>query len=100
MRKLFAVVSLALMTLTMSAQEDSKITVKVGAGLSSVVGSDANDTKMTFAYKVGVSYDFGLSENFFIIPGIEFATKGYKIKNDLIDKNLHMSYLFLTFAPD
>ena len=93
MRKLFAVVSLALMTLTMSAQEDSKITVKVGAGLSSVVGSDANDTKMTFAYKVGVSYDFGLSENFFIIPGIEFATKGYKIKNDLIDKNLHMSYL-------
>lgn len=90
MKKILVVVTLALMTLTLSAQEDSKITVKAGVGLSSVVGSDA-DTKTTFAYKVGASYDFGLSENFSIIPGIELATKGFK--SDAVDGNISMSYL-------
>lgn len=90
MKKILTMVTLALMTLTLSAQEDSKITVKAGVGLSSVVGSDA-DTKTTFAYKVGVSYDFGLSENFSIIPGIELATKGFK--SDVVDGNVSMSYL-------
>lgn len=90
MKKFFAVVALALTTLTMSAQEDSKFTVKAGVGLSSVVGSDA-DTKTTFAYKVGASYDLGVSENFFIIPGIEFVTKGFKSK--VVDGSISMSYL-------
>ena len=90
MKKIFAMVALALTTLTMSAQDDSKITVKAGGGLSSVVGSDA-DTKTIFSYKVGVSYDLGLSENFFIIPGLEYAAKGYK--SDAIDGNISMSYL-------
>jgi len=90
MKKIFAVVALALMTLTVSAQEDSKITLRAGVGLSSVVGSDA-DTKTIFAYKVGASYDLGLSENFFIIPGVEFVTKGYK--SDVVDGNISMSYL-------
>lgn len=90
MKKIFTVVALALTTLTVSAQENSKFTVKAGVGLSSVVGSDS-DTKKTFAYKVGVSYDWGLSGNFFIIPGVEFATKGFK--SDAIDGNIRMSYL-------
>jgi len=90
MKKIFALVALALTTLTMSAQEDSKISVKAGLGLASVVGSDA-DTKTTFAYKVGASYDVGLTENFSIIPGIEFATKGFK--KDGIDGSISMSYL-------
>lgn len=90
MKKIFTMVALALTTLTLSAQEDSKITVKAGIGLSSVVGSDA-DTKTTFAYKIGASYDFGLSKNFSIIPGIEFVTKGYK--SDAIDGSISMSYL-------
>lgn len=90
MKKFFAVVALALMTLTVSAQEDSKITVKAGVGLSSVVGSDA-DTKTTVAYKVGISYDLGLSEKFSIIPGIELSTKGFK--SDVVDGSVSMSYL-------
>ena len=90
MKKLLAVVALALMTLTMSAQEDSKVTVKAGFGLASVVGSDA-DTKTTVAYKVGISYDLALSEKFFIIPGVEFSTKGFK--SDAIDGSISMSYL-------
>ena len=90
MKKLLAVVALALMTLTMSAQEDSKVTVKAGFGLASVVGSDA-DTKTTVAYQVGISYDLALSEKFFIIPGVEFSTKGFK--SDAIDGSISMSYL-------
>ena len=69
MKKLLAVVALALMTLTMSAQEDSKVTVKAGFGLASVVGSDA-DTKTTVAYNVGSSYDLALSEQLFILHGV------------------------------
>lgn len=90
MKKFFAVVALALMTLTVSAQEDSKITVKAGVGLSSVVGSDA-DTKTTVAYKVGISYDLGLSEKFSIIPGVELSTKGFK--SDVVDGSISMAYL-------
>lgn len=91
MKKIFAVVALALTTLTMSAQEDSKITVKAGVGLSSVVGSDTEADKSIFSYKVGVSYDLGISENFSIIPGLEYVNKGFK--EDGIDGNINMSYL-------
>lgn len=83
-------VALAFTTLTMSAQEDSKWSVKAGVGMSSVVGSDA-DTKNVISYKAGISYDFGLSEKFSIIPGVEFVTKGFK--SDAIDGNISMSYL-------
>ena len=90
MKKLLAVVALALMTLTMSAQEDYKITVKAGVGLSSLVGSDA-DTKLSVAYKVGISYDLALSEKFLIIPGLELSAKGFK--SDLVDGKVTMTYL-------
>lgn len=93
MKKVFMMVALALTTLTMSAQEDSKWTVNAGVGLSSVVGSDTDGAgvKNIFSYKVGLSYDLGIGENFSIIPGVEFATKGYK--EDAIDGNISMSYL-------
>lgn len=89
MKKFFVAVALALTTQTMSAQEN-KFTVNAGVGLSSVVGSDA-DTKTTFSYKVGLSYDLSLSENFSIIPGLEFAAKGFK--SDNIDGSINMTYL-------
>lgn len=91
MKKIFAVVALALMTLTVSAQEDSKITVKAGVGMTSVVGSDTEEDKSIVSYKVGVSYDLGVSENFSIIPGLEYVNKGFK--EDGIDGNINMSYL-------
>ena len=90
MKRTLLMVVLALTTFTMSAQEDSKLTLKVGAGFSSVVGSDA-DTKLNFAYKAGFAYDLSVSENFSIIPGIEFVTKGFK--SDAVDGKISMSYL-------
>lgn len=62
---------LALSALTMSAQEDSTFTFKVGVGLSSFVGSDIEyedgDTENAFdvcgrfnaGVMAGISYDFG-----------------------------------------
>lgn len=81
---------LALSTLTVSAQEDSKFTFEIGAGLSKVVGSDAN-TKMNFSYMIGATYDFALSENFYIVPGLELINKGFK--SDAIDGAVNMYYL-------
>ena len=91
MKKVLAIVAIVLTTSTMSAQEDSKFTVNAGVGLSSVVGSDAEDVKNVFSYKVGLSYDWGLSESFSIIPGVQFATKGFK--SEAIDGDVSMSYL-------
>lgn len=91
MKKIFAVVALALMTLTVSAQDESKTTFKAGVGLSSVVGSDTEADKSIFSYKVGISYDLGISENFSIIPGLDYVNKGFK--EDGINGNINMSYL-------
>lgn len=91
MKKFFALVVLALTALTVNAQEDSKITVKAGVGMSSVVGSDTDADKSIFSYKVGASYDFGISNRFSIIPGLELVNKGFK--EDGIDGNINMCYL-------
>lgn len=91
MKKALAMVALALTTLTMSAQEESKLSVTAGIGLSSVVGSDVEDVKSIFSYKVGLSYDWSISDNFSIIPGIEFATKGFE--SEAIEGDISMSYL-------
>lgn len=90
MKKIFAMVALMLVTLTVSAQDDAKYTIKAGAGASSIVGADA-DTNMKFAFKVGASYDLSLSENFSIIPGLELAFKGYG--SDIYSKDVNMGYL-------
>jgi hypothetical protein len=90
MKKLLLLVMLALSTLTVSAQEDSKFTFEIGAGLSKVVGSDAN-TKMNFSYMIGATYDFALSENFYIVPGLELINKGFK--SDVLDGAVNMYYI-------
>lgn len=91
MKKFLFMVALAFTTLTTSAQNDSKITVYAGVGLSSVVGSDTKADKSILSYKVGANYDLGITENFSIIPGIEYVNKGFK--EDGIDGNINMAYL-------
>lgn len=90
MKKVFLLCCLVLAALTVSAQEDHHWTVKVGGGLHSIVGSDA-DTDSRFSYKVGISYDLSISENFFIVPELDYANKAWK--SDAIDGNLSVSYI-------
>lgn len=72
-------VALAFTTLTMSAQE-TKWNVTAGVGMSNIVGSDTDGCESAIAYKVGITYDFGISENFSVIPGAEFINKASKFK--------------------
>jgi hypothetical protein len=87
MKKIFSMVVLALATLSMSAQEDSKITYTAGVGMSSLVGDDTDAVKSKIAFKVGATYNFSISENFSVIPGAELVCKGYGM--DFVDGDLH-----------
>lgn len=89
MKKLFLVIVMALSTMIVSAQDDAKFTFEIGAGMSKIVGSDAK-TKMSFSYKVGITYDLAVSENFYVIPGLELINKG--CKSDYIDGTVNMFY--------
>lgn len=87
MKKIFTMVVLALTTLSMSAQEDSKFTYKAGVGLSSLAGDDADGIDSKIAFKVGATYDFNINENFAIVPGVELVCKGYAM--DGVDGDIH-----------
>lgn len=63
--------------LNVSAQENWS--VKVGAGLSSLAGSEADGAKSAFAYKIGLGYEFGISESFAIEPALMLSNKGFKV---------------------
>lgn len=80
MKKLFTLVVIALTTLTISAQKDRNLTVKIGVGSGTIVGSDAKKVKSAISFKIGASYDIALGDNFYIIPGIEIVDKGFKDK--------------------
>jgi len=67
--------------LNVSAQEDSKWSVKVGAGLSTLVGSDTDGAKNSFSYKVGIGYELGISESFAIEPALMLSNKSFKAES-------------------
>jgi hypothetical protein len=87
MKKIFSMVVLALATLSMSAQEDSKITFTAGVGMSSLAGDDTNGVESKIAYKVGATYNFNICENFSVIPGAELVCKGYGL--EFVDGDIH-----------
>ena len=79
--------------LNLSAQEDSKWSIKVGTGLSSLAGKDTDGAKNAFAYKVGVGYELGISENFAIEPALMFSNKSFKA--DGIDGSINRYFVEL-----
>lgn len=50
---------------------------KVGIGSSNI-----SDYDMKFSFRLGLEYDFSLSKNVSIIPGLYFANKGYTDRSD------------------
>ena len=75
LRRFLTLAALAFGVLTASAQREPKLTIKAGAGLTSIVGADA-DTKLTIAAKAGVSYDVKLYKGLYVIPELDFILKG------------------------
>lgn len=68
---------------SVSAQ-DSFLTlgIKGGANLSNYSG-DIDDNKYVFKYQFGITADMALTDNFYLITGLDFQTKGAKSKPDV-----------------
>ena len=66
--------------LNVSAQEDSKWTWKVGVGISNLAGSNNTGFKTAFSTKLGVGYQFAVSESFSIEPAVMLNNKAFKIE--------------------
>ena len=90
MKKVLLSVFFMLTALTINAQEDNRVNLKVGIGASSVVGSDANTTS-AFSYKLGIAYDCKVAENFYLVPELDFIAKGFNSAS--IDGRINMSYI-------
>ncbi|MDR2954790.1 MAG: PorT family protein [Prevotella sp.] len=73
-----AMAALVICTGNLKAQ-DITLGVKGGANLSSFSG-DIKKTNYVFKYQVGATVDIGLTENVYIITGLELQTKGTKSK--------------------
>ena len=93
MKKILVLMALVCAVLNVSAQEDAKWNVKVGASLSSLAGSEADGAKSAFAYKVGVGYEFGISESFAIEPALMLSNKSFKV--DGIDGTINRYFVEL-----
>ena len=66
--------------LNVSAQEDSKWTLKAGVGVSNLAGSENIGFKSAFSIKLGVGYEFAVSESFSIEPAVMLNNKGFKME--------------------
>ena len=94
MKKLFLIVALAFVaTVGAFAQENSKLNLKAGFGLSSLTGSDSDGSKTAISYKLGLGYDFSLSESFAIEPSLFLSNKAYKEEG--IDGTVNRFYVEL-----
>lgn len=96
MKRYLTVVLLIMATLTMNAQgknepEKKKFISSLGLGGSFVVGSDAHDIGSSFAYKLGVLYEWQAYKDIYVIPGIEAISKSCKIS--LYDNSISKVYL-------
>ena len=81
MKKIYLTLALiSLIALGTNAQDNKKYTIKAGAGMSNIVGSDT-DGDMRFSYKLGITYDVEIAKDFYIMPGIEFIAKGFEDTN-------------------
>lgn len=69
--------------------------VKAGMNLSNVSG-DFEDSKVKVGFNVGVTLDYALVNDFYLLTGLDFTTKGSKVGEDGgTDLKLNLSYLQL-----
>ena len=66
------------------AQEGLSFGVKVGGNFSNFSGSDFSDElDSKLGFQLGLTAEYGLSDNLFIGSGLEFTTKGARAKEEL-----------------
>lgn len=90
--KLLLTAALIIAGISLSAQ-DKKFTFGVKAGLNmSSISGDISDTKVRFGYNVGVTADYAINQNWYILSGLEYTTKGV---NGSDGESIHAAYIQL-----
>ncbi len=84
--KIKIVFAATLVALTVGAikvnAQDIPVTLGVKAGVNlSTLGGDLKDSKYTFKYQFGVTADVLLVDHLYIMTGLDFQTKGAKLKD-------------------
>ena len=95
MKKLILLAALATGLMFTAKAQENGFGVRAGLNLSNVRGDfkDAFDAevKMKAGFNIGVIYDYGFSESFYIQPGLYYTLKGVKAE-DKEDSELKMTY--------
>ena len=81
MKNFLLMFALVCAVVNVSAQGNSRWSVKTGVGLTSLVGSGSDGVKYSISYKAGVGYEFALTEFFSIEPSLMLSNKSFKIEN-------------------
>lgn len=103
MKKVFKASLLAVALLAgvnVYAQDAPQFGIKAGASLSNFGGSDVNelnDKNAKFGFIGGITVDLPITENLYILSGLEFVTKGAKFesKGDIISASLKLNPTYL-----
>ncbi|SBW03388.1 conserved exported hypothetical protein [uncultured Dysgonomonas sp.] len=88
------IVAAILLTIGVNAQ-DKPLTfgVKGGMNISNFSG-DFQDTKAKIGFNAGVTLDFALTNDLYLLTGLEFTSKGTKVNEDT-NLKMNLSYLQL-----
>lgn len=78
MKKLL--LSILVISATVVSAQEKKVTfgVKAGMNVSSVNGKGSDDADAKIGFNVGVTADYAITENVYLLTGLDFTTKGYK----------------------
>lgn len=86
------IVAAILLTIGVSAQ-DKPLTFGVKAGMNiSNFSGDFEDTKAKIGFNAGVTLDFALTNDLYLLTGLEFTSKGAKVNEDT-NLKMNLSYL-------
>jgi hypothetical protein len=66
--------------------------ITAGANLSNIGGDNTDDNAMKTSFHAGLTYDLGITDHFFIQPGLIYSMKGAQ-SDSLSDFKFNTSYL-------
>lgn len=102
MKKLL--LSILVISATVVSAQEKKVTfgVKAGMNVSSVNGKGTDDADAKIGFNVGLTADYAIIENVYLLTGLDFTTKGAKYSDILIGDDEDLGGIVkgdLTFNP-
>lgn len=81
-----SLIAIALLIGVNASAQDKPVTFGVKAGVNlSNVGGDATGTDAKIGFQVGLTLDYALTQDVYLLSGLNFTTKGFKLKNAALD---------------